>query len=532
MNSVELFDSTLRDGSQAEGISFSIVDKLKIVHLLDELGFDFIEAGNPGSNPKDLQFFDELKKIKLNHSKIVAFGATRRRNIQAKDDVNLKALVSSGVDTICIFGKSWDFQVTQIIKTKLDENLKMIEDTIRFLTQQGKRVFFDAEHFYDGYIDNKEYAIKTLEVAIRGGAEKLILCETRGGVLTKDVKKITAEIVNYFDVPIGVHLHNDCSLAVASSLAAVEVGATQVQGTLLGFGERCGNANLSSIACNLKFKMKKDCLFPSSFEKMTIVCHEIAEICNVRIPKGSSFIGRSAFTHKGGMHIDGVRKNPKSFEHMKPESVGNNRRLLVSEVAGKALLLDRIEKLYPSFNKKDERIFSIIKELKSLEAVGYQFEGANASFDLLINKYLGQLKSYFNLVYYQTNVRQQNDDFMLEQPHAAMIKVEVAGESAITAAEGAGPVNALDKALRKVLEPFYPVLKGVHLIDYKVRVLDSLDATASVVRVLIESSDDKKSWSTVGVNHDIIAASWIALRDSIAWYLQEAGIEPAINEGE
>ncbi|MBK5201363.1 MAG: citramalate synthase [Spirochaetaceae bacterium] len=527
MNSVELFDSTLRDGSQGEGISFSLPDKLKIVKLLDDLGMDYIEAGNPGSNPKDIQFFELLKNVKLKHSKVVAFGSTRRVGVCTKDDDNVVALNNCGVDTICIFGKAWDFHVTDIIKTSLAENLRMIEDTIRFLSDNNKEVFFDAEHFYDGYEANSEYAIKCLEAAIKGGATKLILCETRGGMLCNETERITKAMVERFDIPIGVHFHNDCGVAIASSLLSVVAGATQVQGTLIGFGERCGNADLCAVACNLKFKLGIDCLLEDSFKDITHVAHELGEIANQRISNNKSFIGRSAFAHKGGMHIDGIRKNPKSFEHMDPSLVGNSRRLLVSEVAGKALLLERIQKIYPSFDKKDKRIPSMIKELKDLEACGYQFEGANASFDLLINKYLHSAKDYFDLVYYQTSCQQSNED-MLDSPHAALVKVEVAGKSAITAAEGQGPVNALDKALRKVLEPFYPQLKGVHLSDYKVRVLDSLDATASVVRVLIESSDNEKSWSTVGVNHDIIAASWIALRDSIIWYLQDAGVEPAI----
>jgi 2-isopropylmalate synthase len=526
MNSVELFDSTLRDGSQGEGISFSLPDKLKIVKLLDDIGMDYIEAGNPGSNPKDIQFFELLKDVELKHSKIVAFGSTRRFGIKAQDDANVVALNNCGVDTICIFGKAWDFQVTEIIKTDLDENLRMIEDTIRFLKDNNKEVFFDAEHFYDGYRDNSEYAIKCLEAAIKGGATKLILCETRGGMLCDEATSITSAMVERFDIPIGVHFHNDCGVAVASSIMSVAVGATQVQGTLIGFGERCGNADLCAVACNLKFKEGINCLLEDSFKDLTYTAHELGEIANQRISNTKSFIGRSAFAHKGGMHIDGIRKNPKSFEHMDPSLVGNSRRLLVSEVAGKALLLERIQRIYPSFDKKDKRIASMIKELKDLEASGYQFEGANASFDLLISKYLHSAKDYFDLVYYQTSC-QQSDENMLDSLHAALVKVEVAGESAITAAEGLGPVNALDMALRKVLEPFYPQLKGVHLSDYKVRVLDSLDATASVVRVLIESSDNEKSWSTVGVNHDIIAASWIALRDSIIWYLQDAGVEPA-----
>ncbi len=528
MSYVEIFDSTLRDGSQAEGISFSVSDKLKLVKLLDSLKIDYIEAGNPGSNPKDIILFNELKKIDLQHSALVAFGSTRRANTKAKSDSNLNAILECGVDTICIFGKSWDFHVTDIIHTTLNENLNMIEDTIKFLVDNKRHVFFDAEHFFDGYINNKEYALKTLDAAIKGGATKLVLCETRGGVLPSLVKTITEYIVSrYPDVTIGIHTHNDGGVAVASSLLAYDAGARHIQGTLLGFGERCGNANLIEIVCNLKYKMNVDCLEDSVFNTLTNVAHQVAELSNVRIPKLSPFIGRSAFAHKGGMHIDGVRKNPISFEHMDPELIGNNRRLLTSEVAGKALLLEKIEKHYPSFDSKDPRVHDLVNELKELESCGYQFEGAEASFDLLIRRHIENAKAYFKLAYYQTSGKEYSHIIMQDTPHLAMIKVEVAGESAITAEEGAGPVNALDKALRKVLEPFYPVLKDVYLSDYKVRVLDSLDATASVVRVLIESSDGNKSWNTVGVNHDIIAASWQALSDSIAWYLEDSGVEPA-----
>lgn len=525
MSKVEIFDSTLRDGSQGEGISFSVSDKLKLVKLLDEMHIDYIEAGNPGSNPKDILLFNELKNVNLKNSKLVAFGSTRRYNTKSEDDPNLKAIVDCGVDTICIFGKSWDFHVTDIIHTNLDANLEMIKDTIRFLTNQNKQVFFDAEHFFDGYKSNKEYAIKTLDAAIEGGAVKLVLCETRGGALPSEIKEITKEIVErYKEITIGIHTHNDGGVAVASSLLAYEAGARHIQGTMLGFGERCGNANLVETVCNLKFKMGVDCLEDSVFENLSTIAHEISEISNVRIPKLSPFVGRSSFAHKGGMHIDGVKKNPISFEHMDPSLIGNRRRLLTSEVAGKALLIEKIKRLYPDFNPKDKRVYDLVNKLKELEACGYQFEGAEASFDLLIKRCLESKKSYFELSHYQTIGKQYNE----VELHTAMIKVEVAGESAITAAEGAGPVNALDKALRKVLDPFYPILRDVYLSDYKVRVLDSLDqATASVVRVLIESTDGKKTWNTVGVDHDIIAASWQALSDSIAWYLEDSGVEPA-----
>jgi 2-isopropylmalate synthase len=526
---VELFDSTLRDGVQGEGISYSVSDKLRIAALLDSLEFDYIEAGNPGSNPKDMMFFQEIEKRKLQHATLVAFGSTRRRGTDVCQDANIKSLLASGTSCLCIFGKSWDFQVTDIIRTRLEENLDMIGDTISYLVAQGREVFFDAEHFFDGYVANRDYALATLERARTAGASRLILCETRGGMMPDKVGRITGEVAKAFpDVRIGIHAHDDCGVAVAASLMAVQAGATQVQGTLLGFGERCGNANLVTVASDLKFKMGYSCLSNKSYPKFFETCREVAEISNIRIPHQQAFIGHSAFSHKGGMHIDGVRKNPVSFEHEKPESFGNCRHLLTSEVAGKALLLQKIKAIVPGFDKQDPRVEELVVSLKRLEAAGYHYEGAEASFDLIIRKSLGLDKSYFRLVHYKTIGEQVNGNNDDRQMHTAVIKVICAGRSAITAEEGAGPVNALDKALRKVLEPFYPQLSGVHLSDYKVRVLDGVEATASKVRVLIESTDGTRSWNTVGVSHDIIIASWQALSDSISWYLQTTGAEPAM----
>lgn len=529
MHNIALFDSTLRDGSQAEGISFSVSDKLKIVKALDRLGVSYIEAGNPGSNPKDLEFFAEAKKLDLKHSVLVSFGSTRRRNTKAQDDPNLKSLVKANTKIVSIFGKSWDFHVTDIIRTTLEENLLMIEDSVRFIVESGSEVFFDAEHYYDGYLANAEYALKTLQAALKGGASTLVLCETRGGLIPSEVARITKETAQQFpSVPIGVHAHDDIGCGVASSIAAVEQGAVQVQGTLLGFGERCGNANLSAIAGILGTKLGCDCLNGESLEQLTSVCREVAEIANVRVQRGMPFIGKSAFAHKGGMHIDGVQKNPQSFEHIDPNEVGNERRLLMSEVAGRALMLKRITKIVPDLDKDDPVTVSLMDELKMLEAQGYQFEGAESSFDLVIRRHLKMYRPYFSLVHYQTIGSSPYADPLSDATHAAVVKVKVKGESAITAAEGEGPVNALDRALRKVLEQFYPTLKSVHLTDYKVRVLDSGGATASKVRVLIESTDGKESWTTIGVSKDIIEASWYALCDSIEYKLIADGIEPSV----
>ncbi len=528
MHEIDLFDSTLRDGSQGEGISFSVEDKIKIVLALDSLGVRYIEAGNPGSNPKDLEFFQKARDLHLKHAKLVAFGSTRRKGISSAEDANLASLVASKTDTVSIFGKSWDFQVTEIIRTDLDENIQMIEDSIRFVCDTGSEVFFDAEHFFDGYLANPSYAIDTLNAALAGGASTLVLCDTRGGVLPETIGRITAEVASIFPgIPLGIHAHNDIDCAVASSLAAVEAGARQVQGTLLGFGERCGNACLFSIAGVLSTKMGYDCLSGQSLEQLTGISRKIAEISNVRISHSAPFIGVSAFAHKGGMHIDGVSKNPSSFEHIDPVSVGNERRLLMSEVAGRALMLKRINKVAPELEKDDPVTISLMDEMKRLEAEGYQFEGAESSFDLVIRRHLKLYKPFFTLVHYQTLGSSPYLDPLSEASHAAVVKVKVKGESAITAAEGEGPVNALDQALRKVLEQFYPTLKSVHLTDYKVRVLDSAGATASKVRVLIESTDGKATWSTIGVSKDIIEASWLALSDSIEYKLIADGIAPS-----
>ncbi len=534
MRRVRLFDSTLRDGSQAEGISFSVQDKLKIVTLLDELGVSYVEAGNPGSNPKDLEFFRQVADLQLHNSTLVAFGATRRRGISCEDDANIQSLLEAHTPAVAVFGKSWGFQVAEILRTSYEENLQMISDTISYLVAAGKEVIFDAEHFFDGWQSDRSYAMQTLHAAYEAGASTLVLCETRGGALPHVVHEATADVFREFasrgtgrKIEIGVHAHNDGGCAVASSLEAVRAGASHVQGTLLGFGERCGNACLATIAADLELKMDIQALANGSLSSLVRICRSVAEIANVRIASNEPYIGRSAFCHKGGMHIDGVAKNPHSFEHVEPQSVGNERRVLLSEVAGRALLLQRIQSVAPQIGKDDPLTAQLLEVLKEREAQGYQYEGAESSFELVIRKHLGQWRSYFDLVHYQTMCMHPLTTNS-EETHTAVVKVLVDGQSAITAAEGAGPVNALDVALRKVLETFYPSLKQVHLTDFKVRVLDSRSATASQVRVLIESTDGVRSWSTVGVSKDIIEASWIALSDSIEYKLLADGVSPVV----
>lgn len=517
MKKVTVFDSTLRDGAQAEGVSFSVEDKIKIVKALDRLGVEYVEAGNPGSNPKDLEFFERIKSVELKNTKIAAFGSTRRRGISPSEDGNLQALLGAGTDTVAIFGKTWDFHVTDIINTTLQENIEMIYDTILYLKENNRVVVFDAEHFYDGYKNNAEYALKTLDAAVQAGADCLCLCDTNGGTFPDEIYDITKLVVEKFGVPIGIHAHNDCGMAVANTIMAVKAGAVHVQGTMTGFGERCGNTNLSTVIPDLQLKLDYICIPEENMTELTHIAREVSEIANLKLNDREPFVGKTAFAHKGGMHIDGVSKNSKSFEHIDPSLVGNERKFLTSEVAGRTTILSMIQKIAPNIEKSSPETTRIIDRLKELEYEGYQFEGAEGGFELLVRKELGKYKPFFELETFKIIGEHTSDETM--QTATAMIKINVDGKTEITAAEGDGPVNALDKALRKALEVFYPSLAQVHLTDYKVRVLDGNSATASKVRVLIESSDGEESWTTVGVSKDIIEASWKALVDSIEYKL-------------
>ena len=518
---IAIFDSTLRDGSQGEGISYSVQDKINIVYALDELGVTFIEAGNPGSNPKDMEFFEEAKKIKLNNSKIVAFGSTRRKDITCDKDDNLTSLLSAGTEYVCVFGKTWDFQVTDIIHATLKENLAMIKDTVAYLIEKGRKVIFDAEHFFTGYAANKDYAIKCLQAAVEGGAECLCLCETKGGAMPSECQKAVTDIVSLFGdkVDVGIHTHNDSGLAVANSLIAVEAGAKHVQGVLLGFGERTGNANLSTIIADLQLKLGYECIPEKNMKLLTPVCKRVAEITNIALPSGMPFVGSSAFAHKAGMHIDAVIKNPFAYEHVEPETVGNERVFLMSEVAGKSMIVEKVQKFDKSLTKSSPVVADIVKKVKELEHQGYQFEGADASFEILVRKSLGKYKSFFNLHYYKTSG--EFPRFADDQSSFAQVKLDVDGKAVVTAGEGDGPVNAMDVALRAALVQFYPAVEKVHLTDYKVRVLDGKGATASSVRVLIETTDGDSTWHTMGVSSDVIEASYIALVDSFEYKLMK-----------
>ncbi|BCI61283.1 citramalate synthase [Solibaculum mannosilyticum] len=516
--SLEIFDSTLRDGSQGEGISFSVEDKLAVVRLLDELGIPYIEAGNPGSNPKDMELFREVERCKLKHATLVAFGSTRRKGIRAEEDKSLNSLLEAGTSVCCIFGKSWDLHVTEILGTTLEENLNMIRESVAYLKSKGKRVFFDAEHFFDGYRHNPQFAMDALAAAVEGGAETVVLCDTNGGCFPEEIKEVTRLVVERFpEVKVGIHCHNDSGVAVAGSMAAVEAGAVQVQGTYLGFGERCGNANLSTVIANAQIKMGVQCIPEENLSGLTQTARELAEVANLQLPNTTPYVGASAFAHKAGMHADGVLKNSCSFEHVSPDVVGNERRFLMSEQTGRTAVLRRIHKLCPGLDRDSLEIRCIIDRLKQMEMEGYQFEGADASFDLVVRKELHRYSPSFELVSYKILDEQPVDD--TGNSATATIKIRVNGQLSISAAEGDGPVHALDQALREALAQFYPRLEKSRLIDYKVRVMDSGDATAAVVRVLITSTDGKRVWTTVGVSADVIRASWLALVDSFEYKL-------------
>ncbi|MDR2239665.1 MAG: citramalate synthase [Zoogloeaceae bacterium] len=516
MKQIAIYDSTLRDGAQAQGISYSVEDKLKIVERLDALGVRYIEAGNPGSNPKDLEFFERVRGMRLRHAKLIAFGATRKVGVRAEDDNNLRSILAAGTDAVAIFGKSWDYQVTEILRTRLDENLGMIGDTIRYLKQQGKEVVYDAEHFYDGYKANPDYALATLQAAAEAGADCLCLCDTNGGSFPEAIFAATQAVAARFTTPIGIHCHNDCEMAVANSVMAVRAGATQVQGTINGIGERCGNANLCSIIPNLQLKLGLACIPPENMATLATVARAVADIANLPHNEKAPYVGADAFAHKGGMHIDAVVKNPVSYEHIDPELVGNSRRTLMSEVAGRSTLLARIQAIDPAIGKDAPETKRIIDRLKKLEHEGYHFEAAEQSFALVVRKMLGKHTPFFELIEFKVMV---NEPSVNNVNSSAIVKIRVGDDIEITAAEGDGPVNALDNAARKALERFYPAIGAIRLTDYKVRVLDSKEASAAKVRVLIESTDHSENWTTIGVSTNIIDASWHALVDSIEYKL-------------
>lgn len=511
--SVKLFDTTLRDGAQTEGISFSLEDKLKIAHLLDEFGIHYIEGGWPGSNPKDIEFF---KTVKLKNAKLVAFSSTRRPGIKVEEDKNIQTLLEANTPVVSIFGKSWDFHVKDALKTTLEENLAMIKDTIAFAKKAGKEVIFDAEHFFDGYKANADYALKVLKTAEAAGAGVLCLCDTNGGTLAFEAQKIINEIKSKVKKPLGIHAHNDSECAVSVSGMAVYCGCTHVQGTINGYGERCGNANLCSIIPILKLKLKVDCVSDEQLQKLTEVSRHIAEIANLPQSAHQPFVGRSAFSHKGGIHVSAVAKHPGTYEHIKPELVGNERHVTVSELSGVSNLLFKAKEYGVDLQKDSPEIKGLIKTLKELEHQGYSFEEGEESFELLVKRTLGTIKPSFELEDFKIETDKHDDSPAVV---TANIKLKVKGNQVVETGVGDGPVNAIDNALRKVLENVYPEIKTVKLTDYKVRVLNTEAGTAARVRVLIESADETKVWNTVGVSTNVIEASWLALVDSIEYKL-------------
>lgn len=513
---ITIYDTTLRDGTQGEGISLSLEDKLKIAVKIDSLGVDYIEGGWPGSNPKDMEFFEKIKEVELKYAKISAFGSTRKANTLPEQDKNLQAIIASGATVACIFGKSWDFHVEVALRTTLDENLRMIEDSVRFLKENGLQVFYDAEHFFDGYKRNPEYALQTLKAAERAGAECLVLCDTNGGTLPTEMIEIMKVVAGETSAPLGIHTHNDSDLAVANSVIAVEAGAVHVQGTMNGFGERCGNCNLCSVIPNLQIKAGYRCIPEARMSSLTEVSRYVSEIANQVQPNNQPFVGTSAFAHKAGIHASAVLKAADTYEHIAPERVGNKRRILVSELSGAGNLVYKAKELGIDLDAANGQTREIIERIKALENEGFQFESAEASLELLMRKALKEYSPSFNLQGFKLILEKQGKEEIVSE---AVMKLEVEDQIVHTAAEGNGPVNALDNCLRKALEGAYPFLADVHLTDYKVRVLDEEDGTEADVRVLIESRNEKSSWTTVGVSENIIEASWQALVDSIDYAL-------------
>lgn len=521
---VEIYDTTLRDGAQGEGISFSGVGKILVAKRLDEFGVDYIEGGYAASNPKDMEFFHAIRKEALKHAKIAAFGSTRRAGVTAAEDAGCRALIEADTPVCTIFGKSWRLHVKEVLRTTEDENRAMIADTIRFLKENGKEAIYDAEHFFDGYKDSRDHALSTLRAAYEAGADRLVLCDTNGGTLPWEVKKIVQDVQATFpEARLGIHTHNDSELGVANSLAAVEGGACHVQGTINGFGERVGNANLVSIIPNLSLKMGYDCLHADTLKQLKAVSQFVDEMANVRPNTKQAFVGDSAFAHKAGMHVDGVRKLASSFEHIKPESVGNQRRILISELSGASNVFLKAVEMGLNLEKNSPEVKQILKQLEALEKKGYAFEAAEASFKLLIQKVLKKHKAFFDLHSFRVMIEKNQRG--VEDLVEATVKLSVNGETELTVGEGTGPVDALNDALRKALARFYPSISTVSLVDYQVRILDSESGTGATTRVLIESTDGKQSWGTVGVSSNLIEASWEALVDSVEYklFLEENG---------
>ncbi len=512
---VTIYDTTLRDGTQGEGVSFSSLDKLRVAERLDDFGMDYIEGGWPGSNPKDIEFFELARRHPWKHSRIAAFGSTRRAGTRVEEDSQVALLVKAETPVVTFFGKSWKLHVTGVLRTTPEENLAMIRDTAAFLKRHGREVIYDAEHYFDGYNDDPEYALATLRAAEEGGADIVVLCDTNGGRMPDEIDLITRESMAAVSGPVGIHTHDDCGLGVANALAAIRAGAVQVQGTMNGFGERTGNCNLTSVIPCLQLKMGIPVV--PALNRLTALAHYVDDLANVAHDPRAPWVGSSCFAHKGGMHVNAVQKVAQSYEHVRPEEVGNQQHILVSELSGQSNVLMKAEEFGVALSKGSPEAARILERLKQLEKEGYEFEAAEASFELLMRRSLPGRREFFTLQEYHSTFRR--DGAGRYENCEATVKLLVGDVPEYTVADGNGPVAALDAALRRALAPFYPLLNKVELVDYKVRIIDSHTGTGSKTRVLITSSDGTSSWDTVGVSPNIIEASWLALVDSFDYYL-------------
>ena len=517
MQKISLYDTTLRDGTQGEEVSFSAEDKVKIARKLDAFGIAYIEGGWPGSNPKDMEFFERVRNIHFTHAKIAAFGSTRRAKNPVEKDTNIRALLDAQTPVVTIFGKTWLLHVKEALQITPEENLTIITDSVAYLKKHGKEVIYDAEHFFDGYKHNSAYALQTLAAAVQAGAETIVMCDTNGGTLPWELSEIIRNVRKNVTAPLGIHTHNDSETAVASSLMAVREGCVQIQGTINGYGERCGNANLCSIIPDLQLKMGYRCISDEQLPHLTTVSRYVSELANLKHAKNLPFVGESAFAHKGGVHVSAVMKSALTYEHIEPESVGSVRRVLISDLSGRSNVIFKAKELGIQLDDASPVIQKVVDEIKEMEHYGYSYEDAEGSFELMVKRHTGEMKQFFDLERFQVSIHK--DALESEARSEALIKIRVGDETEITAAEGDGPVNALDRALRKALEKFYPELQQIHLTDYKVRVLDTQNATAAKVRVLIETENGESAWNTVGVSSDVVEASWKALVDSISYHL-------------
>jgi 2-isopropylmalate synthase len=516
-NRVTIYDTTLRDGTQGEGISFSSADKVRIAERLDAFGVHYVEGGWPGSNPKDMEFFTAVAGRKFRNMRIAAFGSTRRADTQCKDDPQIDMLVKAQTPVVTMVGKTWSLHVKEVLRTSFEENLAMIADSVRYFKQLGKEVIYDAEHFFDGYKDDPKYALATLAAAQDAGVDMVVLCDTNGGSVPSEVSRITAEIVKTMKCAVGIHTHNDSGVGVANALVAVEAGATQVQGTINGYGERTGNCNMISVIPCLVLKMGVECISKENVRHLRELSNFVDDLANVRPDIRQPFVGATAFAHKGGIHVNAVEKVSRSYEHIEPDAVGNKRRVLVSDLSGRSNILMKAHELGMDLHKDTPEVREILQQLKQQEHAGYEYEAADASFHVLVQKLLKKHKAFFKLLAYRVIMDKRGDDGY--NVVEASVKLEVKGKAVHTVAEGDGPVNALDTALRKALQKSYPAIGEVQLIDYKVRIIDSKSGTAAKTRVIIESTDGKDTWGTVGVHDNIIEASWEALVDSVEYKL-------------